>query len=63
MNIEIKEHCIRCGICSGIYKGFFEYNVKDDCMECSCTDFKDENIEIIKNAMADCPVTAIFIKK
>ena len=32
MKAEIKEYCIRCGICVGLYPQLFAHNFEKDCI-------------------------------
>lgn len=62
MNIEIKDYCIRCGICVGLYPELFASNYEKDCIDVVCTSLSDELVEKARQAAADCAVTAIFVK-
>ena len=33
MKAEIKEYCIRCGICVGLYPQLFAHNFEKDCID------------------------------
>jgi ferredoxin len=62
MKIEIKNHCIRCGICVGLYPELFSYNYEKDCIDV----LKDPNTEALqdqaKASADDCAVAAIVLK-
>ena len=70
MKAEIKEYCIRCGICVGLYPQLFAHNFEKYCIGFfkDCIDVKYDEIpaeleETAKNAARDCAVTAIYLKK
>ena len=33
MKVEIKEYCVRCGICVGLYPELFAHNFDKDCID------------------------------
>ena len=61
MKIKIKDYCIRCGICVGLYPELFAHNFEDDCIDVLKEPSTDELKEQAKNAAKDCAVTAIFL--
>lgn len=63
MKIEIKEYCVRCGICVGLYPELFTHNYTRDCIEAYAGDLSAGQTETAKNAIKDCAVSAIFLKK
>jgi ferredoxin len=63
MKIEIKDYCIRCGICVGLYPELFAHNFDKDCIDVLQNPETEELETIAKNAAADCAVTAIFLHK
>ena len=63
MKAEIKEYCIRCGICVGLYPQLFAHNFEKDCIDVTYDETPEELEETAKNAARDCAVTAIYLKK
>lgn len=63
MKIEIKEFCIRCGICVGLYPELFAHNFEEDCIDILKDPDTPELEEMAKNAAKDCAVTAIFLHR
>lgn len=61
MKIEIKDYCIRCGICTSLYPELFVRNFENDCIDVVKEAESAEEIETAKNAAKDCAVTAIFL--
>ena len=59
MKVEIKEYCVRCGICVGL----FAHNFDKDCIDVKYDELPAELEETAKNAARDCAVTAIYLKK
>ena len=62
MKIEIKEHCIRCGICVGLYPELFAHNFEKDCIDVKFDEIPEELANRVNSAIADCAVTAIFLQ-
>ena len=60
---EIKEYCVRCGICVGLYPELFAHNFDKDCIDVKYDELPAELEETAKNAARDCAVTAIYLKK
>lgn len=63
MKIEVKNHCIRCGICVGLYPQLFAHNFEKDCIDVKCDHVPEELERMAKQAAVDCAVTAIFLLK
>jgi ferredoxin len=63
MKLEIKEFCIRCGLCEDLYPELFRLNFAEDRVDVLFDDIPEEYREKAKNAAADCAVTCIFIKR
>lgn len=63
MKVEIKEYCVRCGICVGLYPELFAHNFDKDCIDVKYDELLAELEETAKNAACDCAVTAIYLKK
>ena len=40
MKAEIKEYCIRCGICVGLYPQLFAHNFEKDCIDVNMMRFR-----------------------
>lgn len=63
MKVTVKDYCIRCGICAGLYPEMFAHNFKDDCIDVLKDADTPEEIEMAKNAARDCAVAAIAVTK
>lgn len=63
MKAEIKEYCVRCGICVGLYPQLFAHNFEKDCIDVKYDEIPAALDETAKNAVRDCAVTAIYLKK
>lgn len=63
MKIEIKDYCIRCGICTSLYPELFVRNFKEDRIDVVKDAETDEEIQAARDAARDCAVTAIFCEK
>lgn len=63
MRVEIKDYCVRCGICVGLYPQLFAHNFEKDCIDVKEEELSEEMEEVAKNAARDCAVTAIYLKK
>ena len=61
MKIEIKDYCIRCGICVGLYPELYAHNFKEDKIDVLTDPETPEQIKRAKSSAADCAVTAIFL--
>lgn len=61
MKIEIKDYCIRCGICVGLYPELFAHNFKEDVIDVLRNPDTEELANLAKNAVKDCAVTAIYL--
>ena len=59
MKLEVKNHCIRCGICVGLYPVLFAHNFGKDCIDVIHQPDTEVLEEKAKQAMADCAVAAI----
>jgi len=63
MRLEIKDFCIRCGLCEDLYPELFKLNFAEDKIEAIFEEIPEEYHEKARRAVADCAVTCIFIKK
>lgn len=63
MKVAIKDYCIRCGICVGLYPEMFAHNFDKDCIDVLEDADTPERVETAKNAARDCAVAAIMLKK
>lgn len=61
MKLEIKEFCIRCGICTDAHPELFKRNFDKDCIDVVKNPETEAEIEAAKEAVKDCAVTAIFL--
>lgn len=61
MKIEIKDYCIRCGICVGLYPELFCHNFAQDRIDLVQEPLTKELEEKARDAARDCAVTAIFL--
>ena len=62
MKLEIKDYCVRCGMCEDIYTDLFHLNVPEDRVEIKFDEIPPELEEKALGAIADCAVGAIFKK-
>lgn len=62
MKLEIKDYCIRCGLCEDLYPEIFKLNFAEDKIDLLFDEIPAEYQEKAKGAIADCAVTAIFLK-
>lgn len=62
MKIEIKDYCIRCGLCEDLYPELYRINYENDVIDVLCDEVPENLIEKAKGSAADCAVTAIFLK-
>ena len=62
MKIEIKDYCIRCGLCEDLYPEIYHLNTKKDKIDILVDEVPEELMEKAKQSAADCAVTAIFLK-
>lgn len=62
MKIEIKNYCVRCGICVGLYPELFAHNFEKDCIDVLREPDTPELEEKARDAMKDCAVAAIAVK-
>lgn len=63
MTIEIKEYCIRCGICSCLYPELFVRNSEKDRIDVVKEPETEAEIRQAEDAARDCAVTAIFLHR
>ena len=63
MQLEIKDYCVRCGLCEDLHGKLFRLNVKDDVVDILYDVIPPELEDEARQAMADCAVAAIFLKK
>jgi ferredoxin len=63
MKLAIEDFCIRCQICSSMYPELFELDFENDVMRVKVAEVPENLMETSKNAVRDCAVTAIFLKK
>ena len=46
MKVEIKEYCVRCGICVGLYPELFAHNFDKDCIDVKYDELPEELEEV-----------------
>ena len=63
MKVEIKEYCVRCGICVGLYPELFAHNFDKDCIDVKYDELPAELEETAKNAARDCAVIFDIARK
>ncbi len=63
MKIEIKEYCIRCGMCASLYPELFAFNYEDDKIDVLRDPDTAELEQKAKDAVRDCAITAIYLQK
>jgi ferredoxin len=62
MKIKIKDFCIRCGLCEDLYPELYRLNYEKDMIDVLVDEIPDDLMEKVKASIADCAVTAIFLK-
>jgi len=60
MKLQIREFCIRCGMCEDLHPKLFKLNTEADKIDILCDQVPAELEAEAKKAIADCAVTAIF---
>ncbi len=63
MKLTIEDFCIRCMICQTLYPELFELDFENDIMRVKVDDVPESMLQAAKDAVRDCAVTAISIKK
>ena len=63
MKLEIKDYCVRCGICEDLYPELFHVNCDKDLVEIKYDEIPAELEEKAKGAMRDCSIAAIHVVK
>ena len=63
MRLTIEDFCIRCMMCQSLYPELFELDFENDIMRVKVDEVPEGMMETAKNAVRDCAVTAIFMKK
>lgn len=63
MKLNIKDYCIRCGLCEDLYPELFYLDTKLDKVCIKYEEIPDHMKDQAKNAIRDCAVTAIFAEK
>jgi len=62
MKIEIKDYCIRCGLCEDLYPELYHVNFEKDAIDLKFDEVPEVLLGKAKQSVADCAVTAIFLK-
>lgn len=63
MKLEIKEFCIRCGLCEDLYPELFKLNTTEDRIDVLFDEIPEAYHDKARGAAADCAVTCIFVRK
>ncbi len=63
MQLEIKDFCVRCGLCEDLHEKLFRLNVEEDRVDILYDVIPPELEDDAKQAIADCAVAAIFVKR
>lgn len=63
MELTIEDYCIRCMICQTLYPELFELDFDNDMMRVKVDKVPENLLETAKDAIKDCAVTAIHMKK
>jgi ferredoxin len=63
MKLEIQDYCIRCGLCVDLFPDLFALNYKDDVLEVKHHEIPEELQQKAKDAVRDCAIAAIRVKK
>lgn len=61
MKLNIREHCIRCGLCEDLHPRLFKLNTAEDRVDLLWDVVPPELEDEARQAIADCAVTAIFM--
>ena len=61
MKIEIKDYCIRCGLCEDLYPELFHINFEKDAIDVLFNEIPENLMEKATQSAVDCAVTAIFL--
>ena len=61
MKLEIKEYCIRCGLCEDLYPELFHLDWDKDEIVILYEEIPESLIDTAKSAMRDCAIAAIHI--
>ncbi len=62
MKLEIRDFCIRCGLCEDLYPDLFTIDYEKDEIKMLYDKIPEEKKEQAKGAIRDCAVTAIVLK-
>ena len=62
MNIEIKDFCIRCGLCEDLYPQLFRFDHPSDAIQVKVNPVEGDLLEVAKDAARDCAIAAIHLK-
>lgn len=63
MKLEIKEFCIRCGMCEDLYPQLFRLNLEEDRIDVLYEEVPAELEDVAKQAIRDCAIAAIHVKR
>ncbi len=63
MKLTIKEYCIRCGICEDLHGELFHFDHEKDAIEIKYDTIPPVLEDKAKQAMADCAIAAIHIRR
>lgn len=63
MKLEIKEYCIRCGLCEDLYPQLFRLNLTEDRIDLLHDQVPAELEDMARQAIRDCAIAAIHIKR
>lgn len=61
MKLEIKDYCIRCGICEDLYPELFHVDYDEDVVRVRYDEIPKELEEVAGKAMRDCAIAAIHV--
>lgn len=62
MKIEIKDFCIRCGLCEDLYPELFHFDHPSDAIQVKADLIEGDLVEVARNAARDCAIAAIHLK-
>lgn len=62
MKIEIKDFCIRCGLCEDLYPELYKLNFEKDAIDLLFEEVPDHLVDKAKASAADCAITCIYLK-
>jgi ferredoxin len=63
LKLQIKEFCIRCGICITLYPDLYEMDYQEDIIRIKVGNVPENLLKNARQSINDCAVTAIYQEK